>query len=89
MQTVSADSFTAQNESKTRASAVSASSGAAEPFYRARITLDAIKLHDVPPDFKIVPGMPVMADIKVGKRTVLAYLLGRILPATSQGMREP
>jgi hemolysin D len=88
VRTISADSFT-QNEGKTRAGAASASSGAVEPFYRARITLDAIKLHDVPADFKILPGMPVTADIKVGKRTVLAYLLGRILPATTQGMREP
>ena len=32
------------------------------------------------------------ADIKqtkVGKRTVMAYLLGRILPVMSEGMREP
>ena len=46
-------------------------------------------LHDVPAGFHIVPGMPVTADIKVGKRTVLAYLLGRILPVMSEGMREP
>jgi hemolysin D len=89
VRTISADSFTVQNEGKIPAGAASASSSAAVPFYRARITLDAIKLHDVPADFKIIPGMPVTADIKVGKRTVLAYLLGRILPATSEGMREP
>jgi len=89
VRTISAVSFTAQNEGKTRAGAASAISVAVEPFYRARITLDAIKLDDVPTDFKIVPGMPVTADIKVGKRTVLAYLLGRILPAPTQGMREP
>jgi hemolysin D len=46
-------------------------------------------LHDVPAGFHIVPGMPVTADIKVGKRTVLAYLLGRIMRVTSEGMREP
>ena len=39
--------------------------------------------------FRIVPGMPVTADIKVGKRTVLHYLLGRALPVASEGMREP
>jgi hemolysin D len=33
--------------------------------------------------------MPVTADIKVGKRTVLSYLLGRIMPLASEGMREP
>ena len=37
-------------------------------------------LHDVPAGFRVIPGMPVTADIKVGKRTVLGYLLGLILP---------
>jgi HlyD family secretion protein len=33
--------------------------------------------------------MPVTADIKVGKRTVLKYLLGRVMPIVHEGMREP
>jgi HlyD family secretion protein len=33
--------------------------------------------------------MPVTADVKVGQRTVLSYLLGRVLPVTQEGMREP
>jgi HlyD family secretion protein len=33
--------------------------------------------------------MPVTADIKVGKRTVLQYLLGMVLPVAREGMREP
>jgi multidrug efflux pump subunit AcrA (membrane-fusion protein) len=44
---------------------------------------------NVPAGFRIIPGMPVTADIKVGKRTVLQYLLGLILPVTREGMREP
>jgi HlyD family secretion protein len=40
-------------------------------------------LHGVPTGFRIVPGMPVTADIMIGKRTVLTYLLGRILPVAS------
>ena len=35
------------------------------------------------------PGMPVTADVKVGKRTVLSYLLSRVLPIAMDGMREP
>ena len=38
---------------------------------------------------RVVPGMPVTADIKVGKRTVLSYLLGRMMPLAQEGMREP
>jgi HlyD family secretion protein len=44
---------------------------------------------DVPGGFRVVPGMPVTADIKVGKRTVLKYLLGRMMPLAQEGMREP
>jgi HlyD family secretion protein len=33
--------------------------------------------------------MPVTADIKVGKHTVLKYVLGVMLPVTREGMREP
>ena len=46
-------------------------------------------MHDVPVGFQLIPGMPVTADIKVGKRTVLQYLFGLILPVAQEGMREP
>lgn len=88
VRTVSADSFTGQEELKTR-SAVPVKPDNTEPFYRSRITIDDVQLHGVPTDFRIVPGMPVTADIMIGKRTVLTYLLGRILPVASEAMREP
>jgi hemolysin D len=37
----------------------------------------------------VTPGMPVTADIKVGRRTVLNYFLGRVLPVAEEGLREP
>jgi len=46
-------------------------------------------LHDVPTGFQVTPGMPVTADIRVGKRTVLKYLLGWLMPVAKEGMREP
>lgn len=85
---VSPDSFTSNPDEKQRGVQQSASSGGAA-YYRARVTLDRVNLHDVPPGFRIVPGMPVQADVKVGKRTVLSYLLGRVLPVALDGMREP
>jgi hemolysin D len=87
VRTISADSFTAQDDARNRPG--SSSLGSNEVFYRSRVTLDDMALHDVPAGFQIVPGMPVTADIKVGKRTVLAYLLGRIMLVTSEGMHEP
>jgi hemolysin D len=89
VRTVSADSFTGQDELKTRSGSVPVNSDSTEPFYRSRITIDDVRLHAVPAGFRIVPGMPVTADIMIGKRTVLTYLLGRILPVASEAMREP
>lgn len=85
---VSPDSFTAQDESRNPTGAVPATSSS-EPFYRARISVERNGLHGVPPGFRVTPGMPVTADIKVGRRTVLSYLLGRVLPYAQEGMREP
>lgn len=89
VRTISADSFTAQDSAKTRSGSVPLNPSSTEPFYRSRITLEELKLRGVPAGFQITSGMPVTADIKVGKRTVLTYLLGRILPVISEGMREP
>jgi hemolysin D len=86
---ISADSFTPQDEQATHSGNVPVNPQNTEIFYRARVTLDDIKLHDTPVGFHIIPGMPVIADIKVGKRSVLGYLLGRVLPVASEGMREP
>ncbi|WP_407174838.1 HlyD family type I secretion periplasmic adaptor subunit [Bradyrhizobium sp. STM 3562] len=86
---ISADSFTGQDEVKTRSGFVPPKPGSTEPFYRSRITIDNVQLHGVPAGFRIVPGMPVIADIMIGKRTVLTYLLGRIRPVASEAMREP
>ena len=58
-------------------------------FFRARISLDAIKLHDLPSSFRMTPGMPVIADVKVGQRTVIAYIFARVIPVASEAMREP
>ena len=85
---VSPDSFTPQVEARNPTSAVPVTSSA-EPFYRSRITIEHVALHNVPDGFHVIPGMPVTADIKVGKRTVLQYLLGMVLPVAREGMREP
>ena len=89
VRTVSADSFTAQDEQRNPTGMVPVPANSSEPYYRARIAIDRVDLHGTPPDFHLMPGMPVTADIKVGKRTVMQYLLGRALPVASEGMREP
>lgn len=84
---VSPDSFNAQVEARNPTSAIPTTN--LEPFYRSRISIDRVALHDVPAGFQLTPGMPVTADIKVGQRTVLKYMLGLMLPVTQEAMREP
>jgi HlyD family secretion protein len=67
----------------------SAQPGVSPVAYTVRISLGEVKLHDVPPTFKIVPGMPVTADIKVGRRSIFQYLFERVVPTFVEGMREP
>jgi HlyD family secretion protein len=87
---VSPDSFTTQSEERNPTSHVPVpTTTTAEVFYRSRITIDRVALHNVPEEFRVIPGMPVTADIKVGKRTVLQYLLGLMMPVAKEGMREP
>jgi HlyD family secretion protein len=89
VRSISADSFTAQDEQRNPSGAVPMPTNSGEPYYRSRVTIDRVDLHDTPAGFRIMPGMPVTADVKVGKRTVISYLLGRMLPVASEGMREP
>lgn len=89
---VSPDSFTSSDQQLARPTGVipiPVPPGSATPFYRSRMAIERVNLHDVPPQFRLTPGMPVTADIKVGRHTVLNYLLGRVLSVASEGMREP
>ena len=88
---VSPDSFTAQDDQRnpTGALPLPGQGNAGGVWYRSRITLDKIDLHDTPEGFRLVPGMAITADVLVGKRTVMAYFLGRVIPLAREGMREP
>jgi hemolysin D len=88
---ISPDSFTQQDEQRnpTGSVPVAGGPGAAGIWYRARVTLDRVDLHDVPTGFRLIPGMAVTADILVGKRSIMKYLVGRYAPLAQEGMREP
>ena len=71
---------------------ISAPQGAtpgATPYFITRVSLDEMKLHNLPPGFHVTPGMPVTADMKVGKRTIVQYMFARIAPIPLESMREP
>ena len=64
--------------------------GAATPaYYRVRVSVTAIKLIDVPSTFRLVPGMTLVADVKVGTRALGAYLIGSMIHGLGEAMREP
>jgi membrane fusion protein, hemolysin D len=87
---VSPDSFTAQDEQRNPTGSVPVPQTASGGwYYRSRITLDQINLHGTPANFHLIPGMPIQADIRVGKQTVLSYMMGRFIPLATEGMREP
>ncbi|MDR3528991.1 MAG: HlyD family efflux transporter periplasmic adaptor subunit, partial [Rhodopila sp.] len=89
VRTVSPDSFTAQDEQRNPTGSVPVPTNGNGVWFRSRITLDQINLHGTPANFHLVPGMPIQADIRVGKQTVLRYMLGKTVPLATEGMREP
>ena len=80
LRVLSADAFTTSDDD--RATPV-------RPYYKGYVALDRVNLHDVPPDFKLVQGTPVTADIQVGQRTLLSYLVRGALRSVDESMREP
>ena len=88
---ISPDSFSTapDDQQPKRGSQPSAPRPLGTSYYRARVTLDPSHLHDTPSWFQLAPGMPLTADVKVGKRTLMKYLFSRVLPAFADGMREP
>lgn len=60
------------------------------PYYRVRVRIESTeKLYDMPKTFRLIPGMPLTAEIKVGDRSVLSYFLRPLLRGLKEGLREP
>lgn len=79
VRSISGDSFSLKSDQ-----------GAAAPsVYVATIDVTDTALRSIPGDFRLVPGMPLSADIVVGEQTLLRYLLSRAMPVLAEGMQEP
>ncbi len=57
--------------------------------YRGRIAITTADLRQVPADFRLVPGMTLVAEIKVGTRKVITYFLYPLIKMFDEGMRTP
>lgn len=76
---ISEDAFTTKDGRATQS-----------PYYRARITIESQEsLYNMPKTFRLIPGMPVSAEIWVGERSVLSYFMRPIMRGMSEGLREP
>ncbi len=60
-----------------------------DAFYRTRISLLSTKLRNVPAGFRLMPGMKVRTEIKVGTRSVISYFLYPIIRVFDESLREP
>lgn len=58
-------------------------------FYVSRISLESPRLKKMPEYSKLLPGMTLSAEILVGKRSVMSYLLWPMTKAVSESIREP
>ena len=60
-----------------------------DAFYLSRVSLKDVRLNKMPESAKLLPGMTVTAEIVVGKRSVISYLLWPLMKAVDESIREP
>ncbi len=58
-------------------------------YYKARCSVDAMHFRDVPAKFRLIPGMTLTADLKVGTRSPAMYLFAGVMRGVGESMREP
>lgn len=78
-------------ESHPSAGAKSGDDGAAVggAVHRGRVVLESIKLRNLPEGARLIPGMTVAAEIKVGNRSVLSFFLYPLTRGLGESLREP
>jgi HlyD family type I secretion membrane fusion protein len=59
-----------------------------KPYFKVRVKISELNLRNVPDDFRLIPGMTMVGDIMVGKRTLFSYLVEGALRTGSEAMRE-
>jgi HlyD family secretion protein len=60
-----------------------------DAYYVSRIDLGGSRLKNMDPHARLLPGMTLTAEIVVGKRTVLSYLLWPLTKGLDEAIREP
>lgn len=78
VRTVSEDAFRRDTQSQ-----------GADAYYLSRVALGKARLKKMSPQSRLLPGMTLSAEILVGKRTVMSYLLWPLTKALDESIREP
>ena len=60
-----------------------------QAYYKSRIRIESLTLKKIPPQVRLLPGMTLIAEIVVGKRSVISYLLWPFAKAMDEAMEEP
>ena len=63
--------------------------GALDAYYLSRIAYGDSKLKKMPDKARLLPGMTLSAEIVVGKRSVMSYLIWPLTKAMDESIREP
>lgn len=66
-----------------------AAPGGSDTYYGGRITLENTHLENMPTNTKLLPGMTLNAELVVGKRSIISYLLWPLTKASKESLREP
>ena len=61
----------------------------ADAYYGGRIVIEKLHLENLPDQAKLLPGMTLTAEVMVGKRSVMSYLLWPLTKAAKESIREP
>lgn len=88
IESISADTYESQANAQEQPDPAAAATGGRTPQFRARLTLSG-QLKGVPEELWQSAGMKLRAEIKVGERRVISYLLNPFLKALDESIREP
>ncbi|MRR49454.1 MAG: HlyD family type I secretion periplasmic adaptor subunit [Rhodocyclaceae bacterium] len=87
VRTLTEDSF--RRDSAAAIAAASAQGQGGDSYFLGRVSLNGTRLKRMDPKARLLPGMTVTAEIVVGKRTVISYLLWPLTKAMDEAIREP
>ncbi|GEO81524.1 HlyD family type I secretion periplasmic adaptor subunit [Pararhodospirillum oryzae] len=65
------------------------SQDSSQSYYRGLVDLTSTKLRNVPKEQRLLPGMTLTAEIKLGERSVISYFLYPLIRTFDESLREP